>query len=397
VTVSSVDARRKPIAILGGGPVGLALALLLAKRAVPSVVFDARSVEQASADRRLLALSLGSLQTLGSITELLSAAQAPVLAQIKTVIVSSVGQFGRAVIGERDVGAEMLGATIRYGDLINALSAAAEAEKFISVRRPLKVLAVRQSPLSVEIELQEKPPFTAPLALSAEGFGTEAITSAEHSALIADLDVTGIELGSACERFTRDGPLALLPLPSHATSGAKKMALVWCMSNAQADRRSALGDGEFLAELGSQLGERNLRVVALQSRRRYPLHQRARNNLVEHRIAYLGNAAQTLHPVAGQGLNLGLRDGAVLAELIGAAYASVGSPGSDPISALHSYAQSRRADRAAIVALTRSAPAFFSTRFAPIALARSIGLTALAVVPNLRREFARLLMFGVRF
>ncbi len=108
-----------PIAILGGGPVGLALALLLARRAVPSIVFDARSVEQASADRRLLALSLGSLQTLGSIIELAGTADLPVMAPINTVIVSSVGQFGRAVIGELDVGAEMLGATIRYGDLIN--------------------------------------------------------------------------------------------------------------------------------------------------------------------------------------------------------------------------------------------------------------------------------------
>ncbi len=87
-------------------------------------MFDARSVEQASADRRLLALSLGSLQTLGSLVALPSDAQAP----IRTVIVSSVGQFGRAVIGERDVGSEMLGATIRYGDLITVLSAAAEVE-----------------------------------------------------------------------------------------------------------------------------------------------------------------------------------------------------------------------------------------------------------------------------
>lgn len=387
---------RKPIAILGGGPVGLALALLLAKRAVPSVVFDARSVEQASADRRLLALSLGSLQTLGSIVDLPSTAHAPVLAPINTVIVSSVGQFGRAVIGERDVGAEMLGATIRYGDLISALSAAAGAEPLISVRRPLKVAAVHQSPSGVEIELQGEPSFIAPLALSAEGFGAEPIASAEHSALIADLDVTGIERGSACERFTRDGPLALLPLPSHATSDVQKMALVWCMSNAQADQRSALDDSELLAELGAQLGERKLRVVALRSRKRYPLHERARNDLVAHRIAYLGNAAQTLHPVAGQGLNLGLRDGVVLAELVGAAYAAE-SPDVDPITALRAYAQSRRADRAAIVALTRTAPAFFSTRFAPIALARSIGLTALAVVPDLRREFARLLMFGVRY
>ena len=389
MTRSSNEAGVAPVAILGGGPVGLALALLLAKRRVPTVVFDARSVEQSSADRRLLALSLGSLQTLGALTELPRDAVAP----IRAVIVSSVGQFGRAVIGEHDAGTEILGATIRYGALIMALSAAAEADNLISVRRPLKVLAVRQSPSSVEIELQGESPFTAPLALSAEGLGTEPIASASHSALVADLEVVGIERGSACERFTRDGPLALLPLPAHTAAGMHKMALVWCMSNAQADRRSALADSEFIGELSSQLGERKLRVVALQSRNRFPLHERARDDLVEHRIAYLGNAAQTLHPVAGQGLNLGLRDGAVLAELIGAVYAS----GGDAISVLHSYAQSRRADRAAIVALTRTAPAFFSTRFAPIALARSIGLTALAVVPNLRREFARLLMFGVRF
>ena len=396
MTVSSANVERKPIAILGGGPVGLALALLLAKRAVPSVVFDARSVEHARADRRLLALSLGSLQTLGTITDLTSA-HAPVLAPIHTVIVSSVGQLGRAVIGESDVGAEMLGATIRYGDLITALSAAAEAEKIISMRRPLKVVSVRQTPVNVEVELQGESSFTASLALSAEGFDAGPLPSAKYSAIIADLDVIGIERGRAWERFTRDGPLALLPLPANATSGAQKMALVWCMASAQADRRIALDDNDFLTEVRTQLGERNLRIVAAQSRKRYPLHERARSNLVEHRIAYLGNAAQTLHPVAGQGLNLGLRDGAVLAELIGAAYLAADSSQGDPISALHAYEQLRRADRAAIVALTRTAPAFFSTRFAPIALARSIGLTALAVVPNLRREFARLLMFGVRF
>jgi 2-octaprenyl-6-methoxyphenol hydroxylase len=175
------------------------------------------------------------------------------------------------------------------------------------------------------------------------------------------------------------------------------MALVWCMSVEQADRRGALSDAAFLTELRSQLGERSLRVLGLQSRKRFPLYERARSDLVEHRIAYLGNAAQTLHPVAGQGLNLGLRDGIVLADLIGAAYRDADSARRDPILALQAYAQARRADRAAIVALTRTAPALFSTRFGPVALARSIGLTALAVVPNLRREFARMLMFGVRF
>ncbi len=377
------------VGILGGGPVGLAVALLLARRRVPSVVIDARSVDQAGADRRLLALSLGSLQTLGTLTELPQEA----LAAIRTVIVSSVGQFGRAVIGERDADSEILGATIRYGDLITALCAAADVNEFITMRRSLKILEVRQSPSSVEIVVQGAPAFSAPVALSAEGLSTVASQTAAYAALVADLEVTGLERGTACERFTRDGPLALLPLPARAAGSAHRMALVWCMSNAQAERRMGLGDGEFIEELGGQLGERRLRVVAAQPRHRYPLHERARTELVEHRIAYLGNAAQTLHPVAGQGLNLGLRDSAALAEVIGAAYAI----DSDPLQSLSSYAQSRRADRAAIMALTRTAPAFFATRFTPIALARSLGLTALAVVPNLRREFARFLMFGVRF
>lgn len=384
-----MSAAVQPLAILGGGPVGLALALLLAQRRVPSVVFDARSVEQARADRRLLALSLGSLQTLKAFTDLPRDAVAP----IRTVIVSSVSQFGRAVIDEHDVGAEMLGATIRYGDLIAALSAAAEASALISVRRLHNVLAVHQSPSSVEIQLEGEQPFHAPLALSAEGLGKRSVASATYSALVGDLEVTGVPRGSACERFTRDGPLALLPLPASAGSSAHRMAVVWCMTSAQADRRGAASDAEFIDELSTQLGERKLRVSAIQARSRYPLHEQARDDLVEHRVAYLGNAAQTLHPVAAQGLNLGLRDSVVLADQIGTNHAG----GGDLIQALHSYSQLRRADRAAIVALTRTAPAFFSTRFGPIALARSIGLTALAVVPNLRREFARLLMFGVRF
>ena len=214
------------------------------------------------------------------------------------------------------------------------------------------------------------------------------------SALVADLELTGIERGEACERFTRDGPLALLPLPARGACRrrAHGAGLVHDRRAGRSERLSPMQN--FSTRLTARLGERTLRVVALGTRARYPLHQQARNALVEHRIVYLGNAAQTLHPVAGQGLNLGLRDGAVLAEKIGAACCERPM---DPVHALQSYAQSRHADRAAIVALTRTAPGFFSTHFAPIALARSMGLAALAVVPNLRREFARLLMFGVRF
>ncbi len=378
----------QPLAILGGGPVGLTLALLLAKRSVASIVFDARTIEQARTDQRVLALSLGSLQTLRALVELPATALAP----IRSVIVSSVGDFGRAVLDDDELGAETLGATIRYGDLVATLSAAAEANELITLRRPHKVVAVRQSPSSVEIEFENEQRISASLAISAEGFGHTGAASVSHAAVVADLELTGIGSDEAFERFTREGPLALLPLPS-STAATQRRALVWCMKTAEADRRIGLEDSAFIDELIAHFSENALRVVTLHARRRYPLHEQARDQLVEHRMVYLGNAAQTLHPVAGQGLNLGLRDGVALAEQIGFTHVEA----RDPVQALHRYAQSRRVDRAAIVALTRFAPAFFSTRFSPIALARSIGLTALAVVPKLRREFARLLMFGVRF
>ncbi|HYM47216.1 MAG TPA: 2-octaprenyl-6-methoxyphenyl hydroxylase, partial [Burkholderiaceae bacterium] len=265
----------QPLAILGGGPVGLVLALLLARRRVPSVLFDARSIEQARADRRLLALSLGSLQTISALTEL----PEDVVAPIRSVIVSSVGQYGRAVIDEGDTGAGMLGATIRYGDLIAALAAAAESSQWISVRRSRKVSAVRQTPSSVEVELDGDQRFNAPLALNAEGLGTSSAASTSHAALVADLDVVGLERGTACERFTRDGPLALLPLPARTPSSAHRMALVWCMTNAQADRRIGLSDAQFTDEVSAQLGERKLRVSAIQSRARYPLYEQERDEL----------------------------------------------------------------------------------------------------------------------
>lgn len=378
---------RDPVVILGAGPVGLALALLLARRHVPSRLFDARDLDAARADRRVLALSRGSLQTLAALTELPPARMAP----IRTVAVSSAGQFGRAVIREDDVGGGPLGATIRYGDLLEPLAAAAAVEPLITIRRPLRIDSVRQRPTEVEIKTADGECLSAPLAINAEGLGSRS-GSASQAALVADVEVEGPSAGWAFERFTRDGPLALLPVAARASASTQPMALIWCMPVATAERRHALSDAEFLAEAQAQLGISN-RLRSVRARGRTLLPEQARETLREHRIVYLGNAAQTLHPVAGQGLNLGLRDCMTLAECIGAASAA----GSDPVGSLADYERLRRADRAAILALTRTVPALFATRFAPVALGRSLALTLLSIVPDLRREFARLLMFGVRF
>ena len=377
-----------PVAILGGGPVGLTLALLLARRHVPSLVVDARAIDDAKRDRRLLALSRGTLDTLAAVVTLPPAALAP----IRSVVISSRGEFGRAVLDEGEMGDQPLGATVRYGDLLTALDASCAAQTLVQSRRPCEATEIRQRPAAVGVRLSNGSTLSAPLAVNAEGAGRGRELPVRQAALTADLEVDGPAPGAAFERFTRDGPLALLPLPAPAGGAVRRMSLVWCMPVAAADRREALPDDELLAELQNELGARNGTVRSITARGRYPLLEQARDTVHEHRLVHVGNAAQTLHPVAGQGLNLGVRDCVALAEVIAASAAA----GHDPASRLADYARARSADRFAIRTLTRTMPAFFASRFAPFGAARSLGLTLLSAVPDLRVEFARFLMFGVR-
>ena len=242
-----------PIAVIGGGPVGLTLALLLARRHVPSVVVDARSIDDAKRDRRLLALSRGTLDTLGAVVELPAAALAP----IRSVVVSSRGEFGRAVLDEHENGGKALGATVRYGDLLTALAAACVAHPLVTVRRPCAMSSMRQTASAVELVLPDGETLMASLAVNAEGTGASGTApSARQAALTGDVEVEGPTAGTAFERFTRDGPLALLPLPGPASGTARTMSLVWCMPSATADRREHLPDAELLAELQTEFGER---------------------------------------------------------------------------------------------------------------------------------------------
>lgn len=409
------DGPRTPVLIAGGGPAGLALALMLARRHVASTVMDARPLEAARADPRLLALSRGTLQMLQPLAALRPAS----MAAIRNVVVSSAGEFGRVRIGSADLaggaGDEPLGATVRYGDLLLPLAEACASSALVTVRRPCRVLAVRQQPQQVLADVEtaavvpaggaaaddlpaDSAPMAASLLVHAEGGADAQVASARvdlaQVALLADVTVEGVAPGCAHERFTRDGPLALLPAPGAAPpgAGARSLSLVWCMPPAQAQRRLALADADFLAELQQAVGMHNGRVLRIGPRASHALQSHARSVLHQHRVVWVGNAAQSLHPVAGQGLNLALRDCAELAGLIGQAVAE----GHDPATALPDYARRRRADRTTLITLTRNAPALFASRAAPIALGRSLALSALSMVPELRREFARLLMFGVR-
>jgi len=378
--------RSTPIVILGAGPTGLACALMLARSGRSSVVFDAHAAGASHADRRLLALGRGSWEILDPLLPAL-----PERAPITDVFVSSAGEFGATHIGAHDFNVRELGATVFYGELVAALEQAAATTSAIELRRPQRVVDVQQAPDRVRVLCQDAPPFEACLAINAEGWlgppGTSERSAAADApmALVGDVAIAGARAGAAFERFTRDGPLALLPRPA----APPQHSLVWCMPDETARRRLAEAPEVVRAELQRAIGTRIGKVTSLGNLHGYRLHERVREQVQSHRCVAIGNAAQTLHPVAGQGFNLALRDCAALLDRMVA-------HSDDVTSALADYARQRRADRAAISALTHWLPQVFATRFAPIALARALGLTALDLIPPLRKELAHLLMFGVR-
>ena len=370
---------RAPVAILGAGPIGLACAVLLAQRGIDTEVVDARSLEQACRDRRLLALSDGTLQILYG---LLGKAFSP-FAPIHEVHVSSAGEFGTTRLSRADVGGTELGATAWYADLVQALARAAAAQPSVRMRRPCRVIGLEQRADSVLVQLDSGGPIVAPVAINAEG-AAPPTGRPGPIAILADLDVSGLAPGVAVERFTRSGPLALLPVPqSHSRS------MIWCLDHDSAQQMLALSDSDFRAQIQTMLGSRIGRVSRVGPRTPFSLVQQRRGRVREHRAVYIGNAAQSLHPMAGQGFNLSMRDCACLADCLAACP-------DDADTALNRYGAARYADRFAISGFTGWLPRTFAARSAPLAAARSASLLAIDLAAPLRRALASLLMYGLR-
>jgi len=381
-----------PVIILGGGPIGLVCALLLARHGQASNLVDARPLAALQRDRRVLALSRGTLDVL---EPLLGRGFAP-LGEIHRIHVSSRGNLGSAQLGSGDFDGVAVGATVWYADLVDALARAAQAQPLITMQRPRRALELRQKPLLVEIALDNGATLTGPLAIDAEG--TPPLNrDATQYALLAELEISCAP-GDAIERFTSEGPLALLPLPATTTDAESgRMSMVWCMPAAAAQARRALPDPQLGAQLTRALGHRLGRPSGIGPRSIFPLHTHRLAQVCEHRVVHLGNAAQSLHPVAGQGFNLGIRDCACLVDCL--AQSPLGLPagaagGSDPLQALHRYAARRRLDRTLFPALTSALPRIFSSTLAPVVMARSAGLLAMDLLPALRRPFTRMLMYG---
>jgi len=384
-----------PVIILGGGPIGLVCALLLARQGFQSRLVDARPLEVLQRDRRLLALSRGSLQVLDS---LLGPDFAPT-ALIECVHVSSSGEPGATHLSAQDFGGVALGATIWYADLVGALAHAAAGNACIVIERPRRALRVDQSIDRVRVALDDGQLLEGCLAIDAEGSPPPRPREPAQFALLADVGFAQGAPECAMERFTREGPLALLPVPSASAAlradareeGTTRMSMIWCLPASLARARMDMAAGELLACIGRALGPRVGAPVQLGDRSIFPLTVHWLRRTCEHRLVHLGNAAQTLHPVAGQGFNLGIRDCVALVESLIDAHTD---DSIDALAALTKYRARRRLDRAIVPSLTSALPRIFTSLAPPVALARSAAMVALDLVPIVRREFARLLMFG---
>jgi 2-octaprenyl-6-methoxyphenol hydroxylase len=372
------------IAICGGGPVGLTLALLLVKRGFAAsriAVIDAKPVEQAVKDPRSIALSYGSRQILEDIGAWPIAADA-----IHDIHVSRRGHFGRTIIDREEFGVPALGYVSRYGALVSSLAALLERTAVTSLR-PAHVTSSTERADAVDIRFGEGNAITAQFMVQAEGglFSEQDAKTVRRdygqTAIIAQVKVSSPVPHRAFERFTEEGPLALLPQEDG-------YAMVWCVRPETASRLQALSDAEFLSELGNAFGSRLGRFVAVTPRAAYPLGLNA-HNVATARTAAIGNAAQTLHPVAGQGLNLGLRDVAVLAKLLSEDLSSA---------SLERFTMHRRTDRNLTIRITDTMARIFASApdGAPTQAILGLSLGLIDAVKPAKLLLAEHMMFGAR-
>ncbi|MDT3677917.1 MAG: FAD-dependent monooxygenase [Burkholderiaceae bacterium] len=360
--------------IEGRGPVAIALRLFLARQGVApaSIAHDAFAEQIPPAvAARPLALSLGSTHLLSRIVTL------PEAAPIRTVDVSLARRGGRTRFHAADLDSPTLGCVVRYAALHRALFEA--LQRTDAARLSPSAFPLHPSPLVGEAD---------EILIRADGdprSPSARTLDFRQSVLLAEVLVARDAPGVAFEHFTPHGPLALLPLAE-----PDRRAVVWCAAPQQSERRARLSPSEFDAELLEAFGDALGAMRLVGERHTAPLHRRLAQRDDDPRHVSIGNAAQALHPVAGQGLNLGLRDAFELAQELGAAHAK-GAPLEE---ALARFRRRRRIDRAATVAVTDTLARLFGwPALAPI---QSLAFDVLDWAAPLRDRFAKALMFGLR-
>lgn len=390
------------LGVVGAGPVGLSLALM-AQAAWPEAcvtVYDTRVTDERIAqDARVLALSLGSVQTFErlrvwpEIQAVAAPIQAVHVSQRQPALLGLLRPRDEPQLWLRaaDQQVPMLGAVASYGAIVMPLRRAWQA---CCEREPQRCVArygtavSAVTPKSQGAEVDAGVVDRHDLVVIAEGgvFADQARKAVHHDyrqmAWVGQVTLSGCMPGVAFERFTTSGPLALLPLPQPGTA-----SLVWCVDRDD-DPVQALTDVQRAAVINSLLPAAAGRVLGLSALKAFPLGLNAEKTLVQGRCVRIGNAAQTMHPVAGQGLNLGLRDAFEMVRGLSAA--------KDLDVALRRLEWQRAPDRWSMIAATDFLARSFTWQLPGLSTVRGMGLDLLAHAPWLQHALARQMMFGRR-
>lgn len=382
---------RVQLAIIGGGLVGASLALALQEgarqrgwRIVLIEPFAPGNSYQPSYDARSSALSYGTRQIyerLG-LWPALSARAEP----IRQIHVSDRGRFGATRLSAESEGVPALGYVVENAWLGQCLWQALDAE-VVEWRCPAEVTALQALGDGYRLTLNDGSQLDCDLAVLADG-GRSGLreqlgiavktTPYGQSALIANISTAEAHQGQAFERFTDDGPMALLPLSEN------RSALVWTRQGGDAQRLAALPDREFLAELQQVFGYRLGALTQVGARHLYPLSLIEASEQVRPHLVVLGNAAHSLHPIAGQGYNLSLRDTLALAEAL---LDSPATPGD--FAMLQDYLRRQRLDQQLTVGFSDQVTRLFSTAQPLLVAGRNLGLLGLDLLPPAKHWFAR--------
>ncbi|MEZ8886237.1 2-octaprenyl-6-methoxyphenyl hydroxylase [Vibrio sp. 10N.222.54.F6] len=379
------------VVIAGGAMAGATLALALNHLSQGSlsiaVVEPYQVYHQAHPgfDSRSIALSYGTVQILDSLR--LWQSIAPVATPIKDIHVSDRGHAGMTDIYSEELAVDALGYVVELADVGRIYQQKLESEAAITMLCPESVSKVEREEALTTIELTSGQTVTTKLLVAADGAISTCcqqlnISLSEHDfeqvAVIANIVASEPHQGRAFERFTHHGPVALLPMSDN------RLSLVWCLTPEQAQKVMTLNDNEFLEQLQNDFGWRLGRLEKVGKRASYPLILRHRQQNISHRFAIVGNAAQTLHPIAGQGFNLGIRDVASLAEELCTQLDDVGR-----YRGLVNFRKRREQDRDATITLTSSLVHLFSNDYMTARIGRNLGLAVIDNLPPLKGPLLR--------